>query len=803
MKNVFLTLLSQALILTIVAQSYNPTADGAGNIPHMSNPGFVDEVSFSKGGNPWTPVGPFGGDVVDITIDPQNPDNLYAAAGVPFVSTDGGDSWIVLTSLAGISSNNVNSFAALTDGTIFATGPYTFGKVFRSTNGGTAWHTRNIPVNSNGRCLATDPNDSSTIYVGLSSNISSTSNKVIVRSTDSGGTWTAFDMTSVLPVGWSVIDISVDPEDSQTLFAVANSGISDAKVVASFDGGLSWEDRTANLPSGLPYNAVAIAGQKVFLAGGQLFGSQYLGVYQSTDYGVSWANISSTFPNKVSNAILIDETDVNHIFIGTEGDGIYNSTDGGSTWNFDASGAGETGAVRCLVQKPGSPDHIYAGFLSLALCKSTDYGLTWEYGNNGIATLQIDDIEISPLDPEMVLVAFEAENSGGCYLSNNSGETWELLTGLPGTRFSQVTFGSEGTMYTWSNGPSTVAQEGLYKSTDGGTTWVNMGPNVGNLFETQIFAVVPSQTDPGLIFIGGNNFGVNGWAPVIYRSSDGGQTWINTYIGSPDDSYSIRFMYIDPNSDDEILYAGYKSEVQGGFLKSTDGGFTWSEIGTTIPKTFKWGGAIVCRPDYPDQLLAGCGGYGNTGTIFLSPDGGLNWNESNLNLNTYSKINDILIHPANADVVYCASSQNGVNMSTDGGETWVPANDGLTATNITGFSNPFLLGSSWRCFASSFTNSAFQTDLFDPSTHVSDDLPDPEIVIYPNPSDGRFYVKIPEYELVNKVEITTVTGKPLISVEQEYLWPQSPLIRVNYPSGVYIVRICLKEKTVTKKLIIR
>ncbi|NQV01796.1 MAG: exo-alpha-sialidase, partial [Bacteroidia bacterium] len=245
MKNALFTLFCLALILTTAAQSPNQLTDNQGNTQRIARQLPQSGNFYPEGGNPWIAVGPFGGDVIDLTIDPQNPDVLYAAAGLPFISDDGGDSWTILAVLAGISSENVNTFAALTDGTIFATSPYTFGKVFRSTNGGSAWHTRNIPVSSNGLCLAPDPGDSSTIYVGLQSNLSYPTNQVIVRSTDAGGSWTAFDLTSVLPVGWSVIDICVDPDDDQTLFAVGNSGLSDARIVATSDGGLTWTNRTA------------------------------------------------------------------------------------------------------------------------------------------------------------------------------------------------------------------------------------------------------------------------------------------------------------------------------------------------------------------------------------------------------------------------------------------------------------------------------------------------------------------------------------------------------------------------------
>ncbi|MBN1198744.1 MAG: T9SS type A sorting domain-containing protein [Bacteroidales bacterium] len=770
----------------------------------MALPYPSGENDHLKSGNLWVPVGPFGGDVTGLTLDPQNPENLFAAAGLPFISSDGGESWTVLSALAGISSNSISSFLALTDGTIFAIGPSMFGKVFRSTDGGSSWSTRTIPVNSNCTCLAADPGDPSTIYVGLVSNVSLTTNQVVVKSSDAGNSWISFDLTSVLPVGWNVVDIYVDPDDSQTIFAVANSGISDARIVASFDGGASWENRTSNLPYGIPYNAVAIGGQKVFVAGGQLFGSQYMGVYQSDNYGVSWVNISTGFPNKVSNDILINPSDINTMYVATEGDGIYYSNDGGTTWNYDATGAGDNGAARCLLMNPEDPDQLYAGFLSLALCKSLDAGLTWEYANEGIATLQVDDIEINPMDHQELLAGFEAENSGGCYLSQDGGETWNLVTGLPGTRFSQVTFGADEAMYAWSNGPSTVAQEGLYKSSDGGTSWINTGPNIGSLFETQIFALTASVSNPDRILIGGNNFGVNGWASVIYLSTNGGQDWVNTYIGPADNFYSIRFLFIDPSSDDETIYAGYKSEIQGGFLKSIDGGTTWAEIGTTIPVTYKWGGAIVCTPVDPAKILAGCGGYGNQGTVCISSDGGSTWSETNLSMGNYSQVTDMLIYPAFPEVVYCSSTQEGVQMSTDGGINWTPANDGLSASNITGFSNPYTEDSHWFCYASTINNSAFRTELYNPNVGFPGSLNEPEVTLFPNPSYGYVTFCIPEGEDIQRLDVVSVTGQSLFVRDIECAGLNSVDVQTELPPGIYLARIYFEEnKVVMKKLIIQ
>ncbi|MEZ5198174.1 MAG: hypothetical protein R2764_17835 [Bacteroidales bacterium] len=606
---------------------------------------------------------------MDIAIDPLNPQTIFAAAGIPYIGYDGGESQPrqFIEGLMNLAPSGIGTFEAASNGVIYASGPYSYYKIFRSVDGGTTWEQKSIPVNGAGLDIAIDPNDPNIVYMGLSSVLGGSSNNVIVKSDNGGDNWSYFNMTSVLPVGWSVVNLVVNPDDSQVIFAIGNEGLSNAAAVATFDGGTTWEIKTGNLPSGKPYNSLAIADQKVYIAGGQLFGGQVMGVYETSNFGTSWQNISGTFPNQVCNAVLIDPADPSKMYVATEGDGIYFTLDGGSNWNFNTSGAGDNGAARIIVFEPGNTDVVYAGFLSLAVCKSIDEGSSWEFSNKGIATLLTNDIEIDPNDPMNILVGFEAENSGGCYLSNDGGNLWQFVEGLPGTRFSQVTFGSDGTLYAWSNGPSSIAQEGLYKSTDGGTTWENKGPNIGSYFETEIFSLTSSSTFPNRVYIGGNNFGVNGWESMIYRSTNGGDDWENVFKGNEYESFN--YIFIDPNSSDATLYAGYSSQSDhAGFIKSIDGGTNWLPINNGIPGSNKWGGAIVCEPGNSDILYGGVGGFGSLpGSIYKSVDGGNNWAITSLTLSTYSKVTDIVINPINNNVVYTASTQDGVYISSDAG----------------------------------------------------------------------------------------------------------------------------------------
>jgi len=384
-------------------------------------------------------------------------------------------------------------------------------------------------------------------------------------------------------------------------------------------------------------------------------------------------------------------------------------------------------------------------------------------------------------------------------------EEWGLVEDLPGTRFSAVSIGIDGVLYAWSNGTTSIAAEGVYKSTDGGENWENMGPNIGSVFETQIFSLALSETNPDLIFIGGNNFGANGWESMIYRSTDGGEIWENVYMGPENNSF--KYVYIDPTSNDQIVYAGYKTETDhAGFIKSTDGGINWTDINNGIPSTAKWASAIICDPANPETLYAGVGGYGGTtGTVYKSDNGGSLWTATNLTLSNYSKVTDLLLSPINSNILYASTTLNGVYITEDA-QNWESANDGLPATNVTGFSRLFENDQNELGFyGSTFTHSAFYTTLYDPGTiGVNKDFnPENGITVYPNPSNGLIYIdlnKIDETEF--SFQIYNTSGNIIETENSKSGLDREVSYKINLDAGIYFIVINTNGRSYSEKLLI-
>lgn len=764
-------------------------------------------INLSDAGNEWESVGPFGGDVFDIAIDPTNTDLVFLAAGTPFKRDNAMVSWEIIDGLLALSPSGIHCIETNDEGVIYAGGNYTYGKIFMSDDQGVSWQQKLLLSGNGVLNISLDPSNQDIIYVTTTTNISGTTNKVIIKSDDAGESWSSMDMTTYFPIGMACNDIAVDPDNSDILVALGDGGFSfPPKAIVTLDGGTSWQDITSGLPSGKPLNKVLIHNGLVYICGGQLFGGNTMGIYVSDDYGSSWQDISVGFPIKVVNDILIDSDDENLMYAATEGDGVYYSTDGGNSWTYNTGGAGNNGSCRKIIFEPGNNSSIYAGFLSLGVCITDNSGEDWISSSVGIASLKLNDIEVDPGNPEIIFATFEAENSGGAYIFNPEAGDWGLVSSLPATRFSAVAIGTDGRMYTYSNGPTTVAAEGVYRSSDGGASWENMGPNIGPVFETQIYSIALSPNDPDLIFIAGNNFGANGWASMIYRSADAGENWENVFMGPDNDGF--KYVYIDPTSDDQVVYAAYKSESPGaGFIKSIDGGENWAPINTGISSSTKWGGSIICDPSNPDVLYGGAGGYGGTpGTIYKSENGGSSWTATNISLgNNYSKINDMLISPLDPNVIYAATSINGVYMTEDG-ENWLPAADGLAATNITGLSSLFeneeeKLG----FYASSFSNSAFYTELYEPGAiGINDIRAENTLTLWPNPAANNVWISTGNNDVfIIEISLFSMDGKHLFYSKASSNGVKEMNFSVSqFPAGVYHVSIKTTTGTESKKLVI-
>src|SRR5256714_5561211 len=654
--------------------------DEKGNRASGTKPGTAVGTKYRGerpvGASAWTSLGPPGGDVFDVAASTVDA-NIVLAGLAPggsfgctlYRSSDGGNTWSEVPALDGTSVFDIE-FAPAPDGITYLG---TQDSVRKSTDGGLSWVTLNLGIGANDQVfdVALDPSDSSIIWAGIA-DASGSQPVNIMRSTDGGATWT--NRTPPLAAPISGRGIAVDPTDSNTVIAVFGGDFGGGQVWVTTDGGGSWTNRSAGLPNN-PMQAVVYDGTRLLVGGGQLFGSENVGLYQSTDLGATWTPLhDGTWPVLVVDAIAVDPNDAQTILVATDGSGVNRTTDGGATWEI---GVGGTGALagRSLRFRPGTSTDLFLGTSSLAVFRSTDSGNNFVQSSSGITELSLFSIDANSLVPDELAEAFQGANNGGVLSSTDGGTTWQIESAPP-TRYSAVRFAPDGTLYAISAGPSTVAQEGLYRRENSGS-WTPLGPDQGPLFESDLNTVRFSRNNGNLILLGGADFGVPGFEATIWRSTDAGQTWTKVYeLG---DFHRVTDLEIVEDGTDQNMVAAWTSESGdniGGALRSTDAGASWFDSSTGLPEFFR-GPRLCASPTDPQSLVMSAWLSFQSAELFRTTDAGATWASTGWTGN--ATVGDVGCHPVDDQILFVTQLSGGdaVLRSQDGGATFAPFANGL------------------------------------------------------------------------------------------------------------------------------
>ncbi|MGA2622689.1 MAG: glycoside hydrolase [Bacteroidota bacterium] len=286
----------------------------------------------------------------------------------------------------------------------------------------------------------------------------------------------------------------------------------------------------------------------------------------------------------------------NVLYIGVNNGGVWRTSDYGRTWKpiFDDQ---PTGSIGALAVAPSNPDILYVGSgeglqrpdLSVGdgVFKSTDGGSTWRHMGLNDAQ-QIGAVVVDPRDANRVFVAvlghpYGANEQRGVYRSTNGGEKWERVlykdenTGAialafdptnPDILYADLWAARQGP---WENGEWQGTTSGLYKSSDGGTTWRQLTgglPTVDQGLGRIGFAIAPS--DPSRIYAIVDAGDLGG----VYESDDAGEHWIRTnheerVWGRGDDFAEVK---VHPKNKDVIFVANTST------YRSNDAGSTFTAI---------------------------------------------------------------------------------------------------------------------------------------------------------------------------------------------------------------------------------
>jgi photosystem II stability/assembly factor-like uncharacterized protein len=582
----------------------------------------------------WSSLGPIGGAISSMAIDPQNPQILYVgtASGRVFKSINGGRSWESAGSRDGvIEYNGVAVKALVIDPTNSSTLYAVASSVFKSTNSGASWRrTADGIGGSQLTSLAIRPDEPQRLYVGTYAG-------GIYVSVNGGSLW----KSSNSGIGATDITcLAINPKFPRVLYAGSRGP--GAKLYKSVDEGVSWNE------AGISKEIIAIAIDPVnpetvyATAGG---GTVTPKLYKTTDGGGQWMDITAAA--HVPANVAIDPLDPSVLYAAgySAADKAFKSTNGGASW----TGIGPLNVyVKSFYIDPQNPAIVYGLSDRFGVYKSVDGGGSWSSSNSGLNAMAVESLAVGSQSPAVLYAASRAS----IIKSSSGGREWTDIS-IPGNSEMGATY------LTIDPQKSSTVYGGIgsvYRTTNAGADWT--GLNTG--YTMLVMAIDPQA--PFVAYAGTSTSG-------ILKSTDGGANWNWVSAGLPDVSFPA--VAVDTYNS-AVLYAGSDGK---GLFKSTDSAATWIPLNTGIPDLHVLQIVLDPRDYYAVYAVTAEAG------IIKSLDGGFSWNTASGGLS--GSATTMVIDPKDSNTLYAGTWDRGVYKSTDGGASWIAWSTGIADAGMT------------------------------------------------------------------------------------------------------------------------
>ncbi len=289
---------------------------------------------------------------------------------------------------------------------------------------------------------------------------------------------------------------------------------------------------------------------------------------------------------------------------------------------------------------------------------------------------RIDDFAVLESNPDVFYVA---TSTGGLWKTENNGTTFEVQFDRETTSsIGDVAIAPEDPNLVWvgtgenNNRQSSSWGDGIYKSTDGGKTWRNMGLAKSR----HIARIVVDPNDLDVVYVAalGSLWGPGGERGV-YKTTDGGESW--SRVLHVDDDTGATELAMDPRNSKVLYAATYQRRratwgFNGGGLgsaihKTTDGGKTWTRLTQGIPEGPKGRIGLDLYRKNPDVLYARIE-HPDEGGVYRSDDGGASWSKRSSVNPRPMYFSQIRIDPNDEQRIYVLGVQ--LHVSDDGGKTF-------------------------------------------------------------------------------------------------------------------------------------
>ncbi|MEO8672782.1 MAG: hypothetical protein ABI411_15800 [Tahibacter sp.] len=664
----------------------------------------------------WISLGPDGGSIVDVLASPADPARVYAVGdGGVFRSADSGAHWSrAETGLLGTISRSDRGQRLILDRdqttTLYLCDE--IGRVYRSSNSAESWTATGYTSVADVVSLIDLPGSVGQLLLA-------TSTGDLLKSVDGGTSFAPVSSTSM-----SVAAIQLDPLNAAHLLVAT---VTDPpQLLFSGNAGATF------VPLSVPPGTVEINDIR-FAPNNVIYAIVNGNLWRTDNGGGVWAGpLGASGITKLA----VDDSAPGKILVGRDGQ-LAVSTNSGLTQTPVPIGIPVRTRVTALAVQPNGagPARFWLGSAGSGVIASEDNGTTWNARNSGLRSTPVRSVAAHPVDPQrliggMFIDANSGNQSPSLLSSSDRGGSWtsslgELATYVRAVSFDPTTAANVATTHVYAVGrslPIAVQNGGIYKSTDGGTTWNAADMGLGFGLDHRIGAVRNIVLDPRSCV--GALPGIacstplqtlyatasgRGGAFRVVRSDDAGASWFDRSSGLPDEYDGLTYqsatplsLTIDPH-DRQILYIGTFAEIgtddgspptatiPNGVFRSDDGGLSWQPRGNGLPlrsgstQTAQDVFAMVAHPRRSGVLWAAATPPGNLlpSRVFKTIDGGANWSESSVGLD-HCLVRAMQVDPVATDVIYATGSatdgaQGCVYRSEDGGTTWSALHSGLAA----------------------------------------------------------------------------------------------------------------------------
>jgi photosystem II stability/assembly factor-like uncharacterized protein len=628
--------------------------------------GFLSTgVSAQKSDGGFKILGPNGGDVRVVTIDPKDQNRIYVSTldGHLHTSADGGKTWSILATL--------NRPQLVLDQLMvdreFSNILYTSGHrhkepggFFKSIDGGLTWKESLELKGEAIHAMTQSSLDPRIVVVGTVNGV--------FKSEDRGETW-----RKIINIQTPTINsLAVDPRDTRIIYAGTWW-----RAYKTYDGGSNWklikngmiDDSdvfSININSSNPDHVVA---------------SACSGIYESLNGGEVWRKIQGIpSTSRRTRDIVQHPSRSGTLFAGTT-EGFWLSTDGGRSWKMTTKRFIE---INSIAVHPNEPDRIFIGTNNYGVLVSNDGGRNFAPANENFSsrfTFTITaDLEKSN---RLYATTQNTATSGGfVFTSDDGGSTWKQASDFDYIQTSPYSLLQDkvnpNIIYAATN-------VGIFKSSDRGNKWSRVvagsspqrrvsapAPQRGRAAARNLKAdanqpktplMIPALTGRVSVLArteGYRNGILAGTDAGLFRSFEVEKGWEKIDFGPGLDS-QVTSIFVHP-AKPETIWVG---TARSGVLVSEDSGKIWRKI-SSIPTSMPIM-SISSAPTDSKRIIVG-----STQTLYLSVDGGATFERRGGNL-PLGKFTSILFSPKNDQEIYVASaleSDGGIFHSADGGWTW-------------------------------------------------------------------------------------------------------------------------------------